>query len=82
VEVWTRPILPSGSFAFAFLNTGKDGTPLKVSAKLSDMGMQSANGYNVEEVFEGSALGKMLPNDTMAAMVNPTGVFFGKATAL
>ena len=27
VDVWTRPILPNGSLAFAFLNFGTGGTP-------------------------------------------------------
>ncbi|ELU14039.1 hypothetical protein CAPTEDRAFT_154474 [Capitella teleta] len=82
VEVWTKPILPKGSFAFAFLNTASDGTPRTVSMKMADMGMTSANGYSVEEVFEGGRMMKLLPNDTMTAQVNPTGVFFGKATVM
>lgn len=80
--MWTKPILPHGSYAFAFLNTGTGGTPQKVSIKLSDMGMTGANGYAVEEVFLGGNVEKLSANDTFSAMVNPTGVFFGKATAM
>ena len=75
-------MLPDGSFAFTFLNTGTGGTPQKVSIALKDLGFTEPSGYNITEVFSGQFLGKRLPNDTFTAMVNPTGIFFGKATKI
>ena len=82
IQIWTRPILPEGSFAFVFLNLGDDGTPKMISIKLSDMGMKSTGGYQVYEVFDNTNMGKMMANSTINQRVNPTGVFFGKATAI
>ena len=44
VQIWTKPVMPSGSVAFAFLNTGTGGTPSKVSLKLSDLGLKGSYG--------------------------------------
>ena len=42
--------------------------------------MGSFSGYKMNEVFEGKSMGVMKGTDTFSAMVNPTGIFFGKAT--
>ena len=82
IQIWTRPVLPEGSFAFAFLNTGTGGTPQKVSIAVKDLGFTKPSGYNITEVFSGQFLAKRRPNDTFTAEINPTGIFFGKATLL
>lgn len=78
IQVWTKPIRPTGSYAFAFLNSGT-AVPTRFSVRLSDLGLTSANGYNVTEVFDNGQLGTMKPSSTLTVSVNPTGVFFGKA---
>lgn len=82
IQLWTKPILPEGSYAFAALNTGSGGTPDKVSIKLSDLGFNNPSGYNVTEVFDGKSYGLFKPSDYFNCIVNPSGVFFGKATVL
>ena len=49
-------MMPSGSLAFAFLNTGTGGTPSKVSLKLTDLGLKSSQSkwYNCECNFQKS----------------------------
>ena len=81
IEYWTKPITPSGSFAFALLNLGT-ATPTIVTVALSDLGFTSAAGYNVTEVFDGSYIGLFKPSSTLTISVNPSGVFFGQAVAV
>ena len=40
----------------------------------------SFSGYKMNEVFEGRSMGVMKGTDTFSAIVNPTGIFFGKVT--
>ena len=54
--------------------------PSVVTVKLSDLRMQNPAGYNVTEVFDGVSIGIKKPSDVIKVSVNPTGVFFGKAT--
>jgi len=81
IEFWTRPILPAGSQAFALLNLGT-ATPQKVTLRFSHLGFSSASGYNVTEVFDDKYIGVFKPQNVLSVMVNPSGVFFGKAVAL
>jgi alpha-N-acetylgalactosaminidase len=81
IQVWNKPLVKN-MFAFAYLNTGNGGNPSKVSMKLSDFGLTNAAGYNITEVFEGTSMGKFLPTDTFTTMVNPTGIFMGKAVPI
>lgn len=81
MEVWTRPIAPRGSWAFVLYNSG-DSVPSTVTIKLSDLGMLDPAGYNVTEVFDGKPLGLAKPGSALRIVVNPTGVFFGKAVPL
>lgn len=78
MEIWTKPITPAGSFAFAFLNFGT-ATPTKMSVVLSDFGLHNLSGYNVTEVFDGIHMGLLKPSDRLTVEVNPSGVFFAKA---
>lgn len=81
IQLWTKPIEPEGSWAFVIFNS--DGAmPSVVSVKLSDLGMENPAGYNIMEVFDGDFIGKKKPSDVLKVSVNPTGVFFGKATIL
>ena len=81
MEFWTRPVLPAGSQAFVILNLGEN-VPEKVSVKLSDLGLNNAAGYNVTEVFDDKFIGPFKPDDALVVVVNPSGVFFGKAVSL
>ena len=73
--------MPAGSQAFVILNLGEN-VPEKVSIKLSDLGLNNAAGYNVTEVFDDKFVGIFKPDDALVVVVNPSGVFFGKAVSL
>ena len=51
-----------------------------VSIALKDLGLTNASGYTIFEVFENAKMGMFKPNDKVTVKVNPTGVFFGRAT--
>jgi len=81
-EMWTKPISPPGTYAFAFLNFA-NAMPGLVTAHLAvDLMFNNANGYNITEVFDGTYIGVFKPTDNLSVMVNPNGVFFGKAVPL
>jgi hypothetical protein len=82
VEIWTRPVTPDGSYAFALLNLG-DSVPTNVTVKLATgLLFTSGSGYNITEVFDGHFVGVFKPSSSLSVMVNPNGVFFGKALML
>jgi len=81
IQFWTRPILPNGSRAFALVNLGV-AVPMKVTFMLSHIGLDNASGYNITEVFDDRYVGIFKPQSVFSVMVNPTGVYFGKAIAL
>ena len=39
-------------------------------------------GYNITEVFDGINMGSFNSSDSFSVYVNPTGIFFGKATPI
>jgi len=80
-EVWTKPISPSGSYAFVLLNLN-NAVPDEISVVLSSLQLNNVNGYNVTEVFAGTFVGTFKPSSSFSALVNPNGVFFGKAVPL
>lgn len=82
IQIWTRPILPKGSLAFAIINFNTDGTPRHVNLKLSDIGLKNVAGYNVTEVFDGKYLGALKSSSVLSASVNPTGIYMAKAVPL
>ena len=82
IQIWTRPVMPTGSVAFAFLNFGTGGMPATVSATLNSMGMTRPGGYNITDVFTSAGMGSFRPSQTFSTKVNPTGVFFGLAMPL
>ena len=63
------------------LNLGT-AVPKKVTLRLSHIGLEHSAGYNVTEVFDGKPVGVFKPESVFNVMVNPSGVFFGKAVAL
>lgn len=81
IQIWTRPIQPDGSFAFVFHHEGT-ATPIRYTTTLKSLGFSNEKGYNVTEVFDSRSLGIFKVTDKLVVNVNPTGVFFGKATAL
>jgi len=79
--MWTKPVEPAGSWAFVLFNS-EGAMPSVVAVKLSDLGLKNPAGYNVTEIFDGVIIGSKKPSDVLQVSVNPTGVFFGKATVL
>ena len=82
IDVYSRPVFPvhngKNSMAVAFLNRWTAGTPLKVSFKLSALGLDNAGGYRATEIFSGKDLGFFTPDDTFSDAVNPTGILLVK----
>lgn len=66
---------PHHSAALAILNRRDDGTPTRVSAVLSDLGLISLSGYQVEELFDGNNLGFHRAEDKLTFNVNPSGIY-------
>ena len=81
MEFWTRPIAPTGNVAFAVVNYGSGGGPVRLQVSLSNFGL-NAGKYNVTEVFDGTAIGTFGPDDKMTLLINPSGVFFAVAQKL
>jgi hypothetical protein len=81
IEVWRKPIMPLDSFAFAILNFGI-ATPSSVTVSFVDIGLNSASGYNVTEVFDNKYIGVFKSSQQLTVSVNPSGVFFAKAIAI
>lgn len=74
-----KEVLPKtkkgSSAALVFLNRRTDGTPVRVSVVLRDLGLTSMLGYQVKELFDGLDLGFYRPDDAIKVEVNPTGKF-------
>lgn len=81
LSAWTKPVLPTGSYAIVVLNAGTGGYPSKVTFSLADLGIDHGK-YSIAEVFEQTKMGSFKPNDTLSCFVNPTGVFLMRATIL
>ncbi|CAD5114200.1 DgyrCDS3342 [Dimorphilus gyrociliatus] len=79
IQIWQKELQTKGSFAFVYLKTGDDGIPSRVSFKMSKMGALEDVLYMVYEVFENKFIGLWKGSESFEAVVNPTGVFFGKA---
>lgn len=74
IQVWTRPILPRGSYAIATIFTKTIGYPIKISTKLSDIGLRSSRGYNITEVFDDIFQGEFKLNQNYTRRINPTDI--------
>lgn len=85
IEVWARPVLPladdgSTSAAIVLFNRRHIGGPVKVTLRLSTIGLNYYNGYKVEDLFDPtSPMGFFKPQDKVTALVNPSGVVMLKA---
>lgn len=79
LQIWTRPILPSGSFAIVVLNLKDGGVPIPVRFTFSDLDMFDHHGYNVTEVFEGKHVGFYASDDVFSCRVNMSGAYMIKA---
>ncbi|KAK7503870.1 hypothetical protein BaRGS_00004993 [Batillaria attramentaria] len=76
VEFWRRQIMPVGSYAIALVNYGTAGGPTRMEVTLSNFGLDSPNGYNVTDAFDGTSVGVLKPEDNFVVYVKPSGVFF------
>lgn len=79
VEVWSKPILPAGSFAIAFLQLSNHGDPTLVSVFGRDIGLSNQGGYNVIDGFTGDSVMSAGPDVKLKIVVNPNGVVLFKA---
>lgn len=85
IEVWARPVLPladdgSTSAAIVLFNRRHIGGPVKVTIRLSTIGLNYYNGYKVVDLFDPtSPMGFFKPRDKITALVNPSGVVMLKA---
>lgn len=72
-----KEVLPKAgkysSASLVFLNRRTDGTPVRVSVVLRDLGLASPSGYQVQELFDGQDLGFRRPDDVLKVEVNPSG---------
>ncbi|XP_076446539.1 alpha-N-acetylgalactosaminidase-like isoform X2 [Babylonia areolata] len=76
LQIWRRPISPTGSFAVAFLNFYiNQGGAKKMQTTLQKIGLVNPGGYNVTEGFTGVFMGLYKPMSYLSVMVNPSGVF-------
>ena len=78
ISIWTRPVVPKGSYAIAVLNTVESGSPVKVTFTLADIGIPQGT-YDITEVFEDKDIGQFRSSDQFSCRVDPTGVFLMKA---
>lgn len=79
--MWTRPIVPVGSFAIAAIYFVLHGYPVHVTMPLFQIGLNSTRGYNITEVFDGSYVGAFKPHQNMTFVVDPSGIYLLKAVA-
>jgi len=86
IDVYSRPVMPvfgdKNSVAVAFLNKWTAGTPLKVSFKLTELGLDHPGGYRASDVFTSKDLGSFKPRDIFNGIVNPTGILVVKFSIL
>lgn len=80
--MWTRPVVPRGSFALAVLNKYNDAYPVITKLTLKYIGLTHPTGYNVTEVFDGKPLGVFKPKDILESTTNPTGIQLYRFTAI
>ncbi|KAK8759638.1 hypothetical protein V5799_002729 [Amblyomma americanum] len=85
-DVWTRwvsPKLPDGRMSMAVLvhNANAFGGPMRVVLGISDLGLDSAAGYQVNDLVHDNALvGVFYPHQSIIVTVPPLDIFFFKAT--
>lgn len=82
VDYWMKPILPTGSYAFAFVNFNTNGVPKKLNLELKYLNLTEPAGYKFTEVFDNKFLGVYKPQSYFNASVNPTGIYMVTAISL
>lgn len=79
LEVWLRPLrsqyFAEGSYAVAVIQYNNYGGPLPFSSSLQNLGLKNTAGYKITEAFDGTDMGKLLPQEMLQFKVNPTGIF-------
>ncbi|XP_064638096.1 alpha-N-acetylgalactosaminidase-like isoform X1 [Lineus longissimus] len=75
IQLWRKPIQPTGSFAFVILNKGTDGVPHLASYKVGTLVGNTLYKYNITETFSGKKLGTFTTSDSFQAYVYPTGSY-------
>ncbi|KAH7706860.1 Melibiase family protein, partial [Aphelenchoides avenae] len=84
VYVYAKPVTPTNkngtlfSYAVAVYNDGTQ--PAETEFKLSDVGLEHIEGYDLQDLWSGKMLGHYLPNEVYHAKLRPTSVDFFKAT--
>lgn len=81
-QIWTRPIVPNGSFAVAAIYFVMHGHPVHVAIPLREIGLNATGGYNITEVFDGKYVGAFKPNQNFTFVVDPSGIYLLKALLL
>uniref|UniRef100_A0A6M2DWE2 Alpha-galactosidase n=1 Tax=Xenopsylla cheopis TaxID=163159 RepID=A0A6M2DWE2_XENCH len=83
IETWTRQISPVEgefhSYAIAFASRRDDGTPYRMTKALKELGLNATGGYHVQDLYDDTNYGVLLPDDTIQVRVNPSGVVFLRA---
>ncbi|VDO94025.1 unnamed protein product [Soboliphyme baturini] len=86
VRIYRKPVTPiqkstqAYSYAFAFFNTHTRNYAVVKVNQLNEIGLTSADGYLVEDLFANRSYGRLYPNSTIYFFVPPTGVVMVKAT--
>jgi len=81
-HIWTRPIVPVGSYAIAALYSKQQGYPMHVTLPLSAINLTATHGYNITEVFDDTAVGYLKPSQNLTYKVNPSGIYLLRATLM
>ena len=82
ISVWLKPLAVKGSYAIAFLNEDDQGRATPFSIHLGDIGLTSANGYNVTDVFDNVHRGQYKPTSTLSVLIDPTSIVILKAVPI
>lgn len=86
INVWQKPMLPmvngEYSYGLAFVSLRTDGIPYHIQFPLDQLGMTNANGYDIDNIFEGEVPTMIPQGGSFSIKVNPTGVIFVKATPI
>ena len=82
ISVWLKRLAVKGSYAIAFLNEDDQGRAMPFDIHLGDIGLTSANGYNVTDVFDNVHRGQFKPASVLSVLIDPTSIVILKAVPL
>ena len=81
IQVWSKPILPSGSFAIAIVNERPYYHGDHVVFTLEKIGIKHATGnFNLTDVFTGKPMGQFNSSSVIDIKVDVMDVFLGRLT--